>query len=233
MADRPGTREDGGHGGARQHRRSWRRRGEFVGAHHDRGDRQRGTDQSRQIESARQRGSRFRTADDARRHQPDDADRDVDQEDGAPARMGDDETTDDRREDRCHECGPGQIGDGPDDLGSVDGTQHREPADRDHHRPAGSLYDAHRDEPAQTAGKCAAQRTECEHRHRAEEHRPHAPALRRPATHRDDHGERHQVGGHHTGRVEGRHAEVVGDGRQSRDDDGRVQDLHEHRRRPE
>jgi hypothetical protein len=90
-----------------------------------------------------------------RRHQAncraerEDAERDVDQGQPAPAGIGRDHAPGEWRDDRRDEAGPDDEGHRPHDVGLRRLGDDAEPADWHHHRPSDALKDAHRDQLAE------------------------------------------------------------------------------------
>ena len=140
-------------------------------------------------------GSRMFSRIEAREHDPEKPDRDVDEEDPAPVEIGRDEAAERRADHRPDHGGHGQIGERRDDLGLRNAAQEHEPADRHHHGPAHALEEARRDEAAERARSRAGERAGHEHRERRPEHGARAEAIGHPAADGDEDREADEIGG--------------------------------------
>ncbi len=69
--------------------------------------------------------------------------REIEEEDPVPARIGGDKAAEGRANDQGGETGPGDVGNGLGQLVLGRGAQDDEPADGHHHRSANALQNAH------------------------------------------------------------------------------------------
>jgi hypothetical protein len=101
---------------------------------------------------------------DVARHQqyPEKPDRQVDPEYPAPGEIGDEEPADRRADDRAEQCGHGQIGHRPHEIGLAGGAEQDQPADRHHHGAADTLEDPCRNQLEQGIADAAADRAQGE-----------------------------------------------------------------------
>ena len=156
-----------------------------------------------------------------------DADGNVDVENGAPGEIIDDEAADRRAEDGAEQGGGGEPGHGGDQLAFWHGAQEDQAADRDHHGAAHALEDAGGDEFAERVRLAAEDRAKGEDDDGQAEDVLGAEAVGDPAAGGDEHRECQEVGGQGDVHVHGFGAEGARHGRQGGGDDGAVEVLHE------
>ena len=141
-------------------------------------------------------------------------DRQVDQENETPVRVGGDRPAQHRPQHRPEHGRDGQPAQRPHQPGLVDRAQQHQPPDRHHHRPAHALHEAPGHQLPQPVTGRAPQRTEQEHRDRRHEGAPRPEPVRHPAADRNEHRQRHQVGGQRQLQRHRLGAQVGGDLRQ-------------------
>ena len=110
----------------------------------------------------------------------------VDHKDPTPREKSCDSAADCGRDHWGCERGPGEVGDRIDDVGPVDGTQHDEPSDRDHHRAAGPLEHSHGGKEIEGHAQRAQARGDREHNDGQCKGPPCTEAVSQPAAYRDE-----------------------------------------------
>jgi len=154
---------------------------------------------------------------------------DVDQENPVPAGDGDDPAAQQRSDHRGEERRPGEVGDRVDHLGFRRHPQHREPADRHHHRAAEALQDSRHNQHPELGTERTEGRGEGEDRDRGEQDATGTEPVGEPAADRQADRHRDQIAGHRGVDVHRGDPEIVGDRRCRRRDDRSVEVLHEER----
>ena len=158
------------------------------------------------------------------------ADGEVDVEDPPPGQPVHEQPADHRaergRQQHRHDHQPV----GPDPLGRRERAEHHRHAHRHEQAAAKPLQRAERDKLGQRCGEPAHRGRGGKQPDRTEHHAPGPEAVPQPSGGGHRHRERHQVGGHHAAHGRHRHREIAAQRRQRHIDDGRIHDVHEHRR---
>jgi hypothetical protein len=154
-------------------------------------------------------------------------DRDIDQEDPVPGNERGDEAAERGADQRADQRRQGDPDHRVDQLAPIDAAHQDEARYGRHHRPSHALNDPRHYELKERVRQRAADRAEHEDGDRRAKHRACAEAIGGPAADWNEHRKRQQVGGDRQFERQWARADVGGNRRQRRRDDGRVHVLHE------
>jgi hypothetical protein len=164
-----------------------------------------------------------------RQHDADQPERQVHVEDPAPGRIGRQQATEQRPDDRTQDGRHRHIGHRGHELAAREASQQNEPADRRHHGAADALQHTCRYQHRECAGNATERRADGEDRQRQDEDTACAEAVGEPTAQRYENSEGQHISGHCQIHSHRRGRQAVRHGRDRRGYDRRIELFHQER----